>query len=475
MALVFHSQFIAPPEKQSPAATLVPANLTGQFALGMGSFDRQQAEEMLDSLDSGPVPQRLARLVILTELSSGQTGSTSDKIASSTDESEASEADEKRAGTPDALKGLARLREQMTEADYRPTEAEQKLIDATQQVIEAKLAGDPLPSDSEAVQTVEKELGFAGRVAAAWSSDDRRAGRQLRENSTTKMLGVGVFFVLVLVAAVAGLFVAAILIACLIFGLIESRWLTGSGYGFIHLEAFAVWFATFFVAQMVVGLLASGLGLGDEANTWLTLVVFYIPAFVALGWLLVRHPQPGRALREVGFTSPNVFVDLGKAILTHLAFLPLLGLMMLLTVGLTGWVHGGGAAENPFAPPGGPSHPIQEQFDGQLSTVLMLFLLAAVTAPLVEETVFRGLLYRYLRDVTQRHSIYLSVLVATLVNGFIFASIHPQGLLGIPVLMTLAASMSIAREWSGGLVAPMAIHALNNGALVGLMSVMFAN
>jgi membrane protease YdiL (CAAX protease family) len=158
-----------------------------------------------------------------------------------------------------------------------------------------------------------------------------------------------------------------------------------------------------------------------------------------------------------------------------LAFLPLLGLMMFLTVGLTTLVHGGAAAENPFAPPGGPSHPIQEQFDGQIGTVLLLFLLAAVTAPLVEETVFRGLMYRYLRDVTHQRSIYMSVLVATLVNGFIFASIHPQGLLGIPTLMTLAASMSLAREWSGGLIAPMAIHALNNGALVGLMSLMFAS
>jgi len=241
------------------------------------------------------------------------------------------------------------------------------------------------------------------------------------------------------------------------------------------LEAFAVWFVSFFVAQVIVGLLASGLGLSDDANTWLTLVVFYIPVVVALAWLLVRHPQPWRALREVGFTSQNVFLDLGKALVTHLAFLPLLILMMYLTVVLTGLVHSDGAAENPFAPPGGPSHPIQEQFDGQIGTVLALFLLAAVTAPLVEETVFRGLSYRYLRDVTHRQSIYVSVLVATLVNGFIFASIHPQGLLGIPALMTLAASMSIAREWSGGLVAPMAIHALNNGALVLLMSVMFAS
>lgn len=456
MSMVFVSQFIAPPERQSPAATLVPVNLAGQLALGMEPLDKNQAEELLKGLDSGPIPQRLARLVILTEMVTRRK-------------------DADPAETLEILNSLDRLHEQMQEVDYQPTDDERKLIEAAEKVIRAKVAGEPLASDSDAVQTVEKDLGFAGQVAASWSSDDPQVGRRLRDRSTAKLFGVGLFFVLVAAAAVGGLFVAAILVACLLFGLLRSGWLGGSGYGFIHLEAFAVWFVSFFVAQFVMGMLVSVLGLGDDASIWLTLLMFYIPVVVALGWLLVRHPQPGRALREVGFTSQNVALDLGKAVVTHLAFLPLLAVMIFLIGILTSLIHSGGTAENPFAPPGGPSHPIQEQFDGQMGTVLMLFLLAAVTAPLVEETVFRGLLYRYLRDVTHRQSIYLSVLVSTLINGFIFASIHPQGLLGIPVLMTLAASMSIAREWTGGLIAPMAIHALNNGALVALMAVMFAN
>jgi membrane protease YdiL (CAAX protease family) len=39
--------------------------------------------------------------------------------------------------------------------------------------------------------------------------------------------------------------------------------------------------------------------------------------------------------------------------------------------------------------------------------------------------------------------------------------------------MTLAAAMSLSREWSGGLLAPMTIHAINNGVLVMLMAFMF--
>jgi membrane protease YdiL (CAAX protease family) len=455
MWMVFASQFLTPPEQQSTAGALVQANLAGQMALGMEPFDRGQARQMLDGLDSGPVPQRLARIILYTEFAA-------------------------RADVgPELLKGppqeLQDLHEKIQAANYTPTEEEQKLIDATAAVVMAKSVSEPLGKDSEAVQTLEQNLGFAGQVAASWSSDDPKIATRLRDNSTAKLFGVGIFFFLVLAAAGLGLFVGAALVACWLFGLLRTNWLRGSGYGYLHLEAFAVWFACFIVAQFGVGLLMVALKIGDKGGAWLTLVAFYVPALIALTWLVVRHPQPWLGLREVGFTGGNVFVDLGKAIVTHLAFLPLLGLMMLLTVGLTSWVHGGTAAEHPFAPPGGPSHPIQEQFDGNWGTVVMLFLLAAVTAPLVEETVFRGLLYRYLRDVTQHNPVVWSVLIATLVNGFIFASIHPQGLLGIPPLMTLAASMSIAREWSGGLLAPMAIHALNNGALVILMSVLFAN
>lgn len=467
MGIVFFGQFIEPEEEASSGAVLMQANFAGQFALGAEPFDQQQAAQMLDGLDEGPVAQRLARLVILAELA--------DNRAEEEDTTDDATGTDKLDGDV-VLDGFERLRTQISEANYEPTEAEQELLAATEEVVRAKLGGTPLPSDHPALEKVESELGFAGQVAATWSSEDPKASQTLRENSTAKVITVALFGLALLAAVGLGVFVAIALGGSWLVGWLRSGWLLGSGYGFIHLEAFAVWFISFFVCQVVVGSLASLAGLGEKSGVWLTLILFYVPALIALGWLLVRHPNPRQAWREVGFTSRNgILVDFWKAFVTHLAFLPLLALMMLVTVWLTGLVHGGAAAENPFSPPGGPGHPIQEQFDGQWGTVLLLFLLAAVTAPLVEETVFRGLLYRYLRDVTHRYPVFLSVVVATLINGFIFASIHPQGLLGIPPLMTLAASMSIAREWSGGLVAPMAIHAINNGVLVGLMSLMFSS
>ena len=83
---------------------------------------------------------------------------------------------------------------------------------------------------------------------------------------------------------------------------------------------------------------------------------------------------------------------------------------------------------------------------------LEIFILACVVAPVVEETMFRGVLHRHLREATSRlgrgRSIFLS---ATLV-GFVFAVIHPQGWLAVPALMAPAYAFTIAREWRGSLL-----------------------
>jgi membrane protease YdiL (CAAX protease family) len=94
--------------------------------------------------------------------------------------------------------------------------------------------------------------------------------------------------------------------------------------------------------------------------------------------------------------------------------------------------------------------------------ILLVFLTACVAAPIVEETMFRGVLYRHLRDWSAGQQRWMSVIFAALVNGLIFASIHPQGIFGIPVLATLAIGFSLAREWRGSLVSSIVMHGIHN-------------
>jgi membrane protease YdiL (CAAX protease family) len=110
-----------------------------------------------------------------------------------------------------------------------------------------------------------------------------------------------------------------------------------------------------------------------------------------------------------------------------------------------------------------PSHPIvQVLVHGDAWVWLQILLVASVLAPLVEETMFRGVLYRHLRDLTGRWGRLVSILVSASLVSFIFAVIHPQGWAGVPVLMGLAFSFALVREWRGSLLPAMVAHGLNN-------------
>ncbi|MBP7949188.1 MAG: CPBP family intramembrane metalloprotease [Verrucomicrobiales bacterium] len=105
------------------------------------------------------------------------------------------------------------------------------------------------------------------------------------------------------------------------------------------------------------------------------------------------------------------------------------------------------------------SHPIYEWLGGSRGMKWLAFLLAVLWAPVTEEMMFRGLLFP---GISAR----LPWWAAALLSSFIFAAIHPQGWLGLPVLMVIAMMLSILRRWRGSLVAPMTAHACNNGTLL---------
>src|SRR5439155_1903072 len=78
-----------------------------------------------------------------------------------------------------------------------------------------------------------------------------------------------------------------------------------------------------------------------------------------------------------------------------------------------------------------PSHPIQFDLAGSTSHVLMLYVLACVIAPVLEETMFRGALFHHLRRRW-------GWLISALIVSAIFAIIHPQGWTVAPTLAAVA-------------------------------------
>ena len=111
--------------------------------------------------------------------------------------------------------------------------------------------------------------------------------------------------------------------------------------------------------------------------------------------------------------------------------------------------------------PSGPPLPITPPRGAMGGVYVPLLLLgAAVLAPLVEELIFRGLLYGWLR----RHlPIGLSVTIAALAH----AAIHFDGP-AVPALTAIFILFGLLYEATGTLWAPIIAHALHNGVVIAL-------
>jgi len=109
-----------------------------------------------------------------------------------------------------------------------------------------------------------------------------------------------------------------------------------------------------------------------------------------------------------------------------------------------------------------PSHPVQQEIASTTDPLKlgMIFLLASVFAPLIEETTFRGLLFPAITTVANNKW------VGMIVSGILFAAIHPQGPALWPALAALGALMAYLTNWTGSIVPGMVLHGLHNGTIL---------
>jgi len=213
----------------------------------------------------------------------------------------------------------------------------------------------------------------------------------------------------------------------------------------VFLEAFAIYLGGFLAMSILIRLLFPHATLGAM------ILALAVPVAAAIVWPRFRGLSWAQVRRAVGLHRGR---GIGREILSglagYIAGLPILALAMIVTLLLT---RLGGKP---------PSHPIINEVGTDFWSVIKLYLLASVWAPITEELMFRGAFFHHLR---RRHGWLLS----TAIVSFIFAAIHPQGILGIPMLMTIAFVLSALREWRGSIIASMVGHALNNAMAVTLL------
>ncbi len=326
-----------------------------------------------------------------------------------------------------------------------------------------------LPQDRR--DLLRRELGWFGELALAPpGSPGRDAFLEPARRKAIEDVTFGTCALLALFLGIAG----AVLFWVVVLNTRGTffRLAPGSAPHGVYAEAFAAWMVLFVLVSASIGLLhrfagAAELGLvGEVAAEFLMLGALAWPVLRGVPWRTVRD--------DLGLRfSPTPVRDFLAGIGCWFMGLPVLAAGMLASVALIAAVQALGGPRDPLAPQEFPTHPIVGEVAHGRSILSVLFL-ASVVAPFMEEIVFRGLLYRHLRDATGARGRAVSVAFSALVSGLVFASIHPQGLTFVPALASVAWVLVQAREWRSSLLAPMAAHGFHNGMVTLLLYINFA-
>ena len=213
----------------------------------------------------------------------------------------------------------------------------------------------------------------------------------------------------------------------------------------VFLETVAVFLVAWIGLTVLSAVIEARLGVRLSPAVPLLLVL-------TLFWPLARGVGWAAFARGMGLSrGRGILREMGAGIVGYVAGLPILAVGFVLTLLL---IHYTGLA---------PEHPVQRELaDPEPLMAIGMLLLALVWAPIVEELVFRGAFYHHMRRAA-------GVLVSALVVGFFFAVIHPQGVAGVPVLMSIALVLALIREWRGSILGAVTAHFVHNGLIALLL------
>lgn len=358
-----------------------------------------------------------------------------------------------------------RLRDRLSRPEGEYPEADETSPKSAA-LLERLLIGRVSLSEEE-INTLETEVGFAGSIAAAFSYELESSPKQaeisgrIREEARPYLIRVAAGSLIFVSLMAAGFVLLPI------FVVLEQRqnsWrdflstsaIASPTLGQICFESFTLYLFVTVLLGQAFSRLDFGIGFGSARLVivqGLSLCVALYPLLQSVSRSDLRdtlgaNPGAGR-LREIAFGP-----------LAYSAALPLLLAATLLTTYLAK-VLDWDLTES--------IHPLVREVadsSGVTPNLAGLFFAAVVMAPLVEEVMFRGFLYRALRCR-------LSVAPAICISAAVFAGIHPQGLPGFPALFTIGCVLAFLREWRGSLIAPMVTHACVNGVSFAMILVIY--
>lgn len=330
-------------------------------------------------------------------------------------------------------------------------------------IVRSVLTEGPLGLTSSEREAFEARYGWFARLALARGlppeSAERRevlaGGGQIL---AAVVLALGIFFV----ALVGGLIAFVIMLTGISRGQVKPAFVPPTAGGSVWIETAAIFIGSFVLLRVGTSLLASQFG--SEPPAWVGVVHLgaqWLLAFVPL-YPLIRGLSKQEWSRQIGLhTGRGFFREVGAGIYGYFAALPVLAAAMVVTViiiFLRSALSAGPGGEAP-APPDNPIVDILSKA-GPLELAL-LFSLAVIWAPLVEESIFRGAIFRQVRGRT-------GLALAAIISACMFGLMHGYDFFLLLPVTTIGFVFALMREWRGSLIPTITAHALHNGVILTL-------
>jgi membrane protease YdiL (CAAX protease family) len=429
--------------EHSDAKSLIVLRMQGMYLVGAYNWTGRKDAQYLKiamSLNVGPPAQRLCAVVLLGELG------------------DAAEAQmELRDLTEQWRLEKTVLKDQQLRALH--------ILERLYSVFEQKRFDAPSLDDADR-QVLIEELGWFGELALAPPETARTADRAAALAPAYRTVVVLVSGILVFGALFfAGSIGLLALPICALLGYVRGGLRDNVPRSGVYAETFALWLLFFLGMSWLGGWVAHQF----DVRSWRLLLsgAGMLLSLWVLVWPVVRGIPWHQVKQDIGWTSGRAgaaepLFGLGTFVLS----IPLLvvGLIAtLLLMALSQALHPSDPSTEQ------PGHPVFELLqNANWWEVAQAFFAASIVAPIVEETMFRGVLYRQLRSATAGGGFVLSFLASMVVVSFLFAVIHPQGWVATPALMAIAFALTIAREWRVSLLPGMVHHGIHNGCLLAL-------
>jgi len=231
--------------------------------------------------------------------------------------------------------------------------------------------------------------------------------------------------------------------------------------GSVYLETFAVFVASFMILQVLSGLVEGKIPVWAQYGLqWLIVLSIF--------WPLLRGVSLARWREDMGFVAPRGVVrEIAAGLMVYLASVPVyfmaaLGswVLVMLREMLRSSVSGeaGPAIEPPM------TNPVFEMLEtSDVLTMIVLGSLVTLWAPLVEESIMRGALFRHLRSR-------MGFVLSAIVSALLFGALHQYDILMLLPVIALGASFAFCREWRGSIIGCMTAHAVHNTTIFMLVA-----